>query len=419
VALKEDPEVKLEMSRNGYYRLVIMAKGFGPLVLNPQQQRESQILRKSVLQHFQHLADPRTGRRKDHNLVAMMTIGILAVLCGADGFVAIETYGKANQGWLETFLDLPFGIPSHDTFGRVFGRLDPQELQNSFLGWISSITEKLGLQLIHIDGKTAKGSYDREGELKALHSVSAWSSEWGLVLAQQKVESKSNEITAVPLLLKLLNLKGAIVTLDAMGTQIEIARQIKEAEGEYVLALKGNQGKLNLQVETWFKQAESQNWQGIELTYHQTVEAGHHRIETRQVWAVPVSQLPPLHRQSQWLGLTSLIMVRSTRQLWNKTTTEVRFYLSSLAADAQRHNQVIRSHWSIENSLHWVLDVTFNEDASRVRQGYAAENLGLLRRLSVNLLKRETSKLSLKMKRYRAGMDKNFLMQILAASASE
>jgi predicted transposase YbfD/YdcC len=396
-----------------------MAKGFGPLVLTPQQERESQILRKSVLKHFQHLPDPRTGRRKEHNLVAIITIAILAVLCGADGFVAIETYGKANQAWLETFLDLPFGIPSHDTFGRVFGMLEAQELQNRFLGWVSSITEKLGVELIHIDGKTAKGSYDREGQLKALHSVSAWSSEHGLVLAQQKVESKSNEITAVPLLLKLLNLKGAIVTLDAMGTQIDIARQIKQAEGDYVLALKGNQGKLNQQVEAWFKQAESQNWQGIEFSYDETVEAGHQRIETRQVWAVPVSELPPLHRQSQWAGLTTVVMVRSTRQLWNGTTTEVRFYISSLAADARRHNQVIRSHWSIENSLHWVLDVTFNEDASRIRQGDAAENLGLLRRLSVNLLKREPSKLSLKMKRYKAGMNQNFLLQILAASAAE
>jgi predicted transposase YbfD/YdcC len=396
-----------------------MTKGFGSPVLPPQQQREAKLLRQSVLQHFQHLPDPRTGRRKDHNLVARITIGMLAVLCGADGFVAIETYGKANQAWLETVLDLPCGIPSHDTFGRVFGMLEPQELQTSFLAWVSSITEKLGISLIHIDGKTAKGAYDREGQLKALHPVSAWSSEHGLVLAQQKVDRKSNEITAVPLLLKLLQLKGTIVTLDAMGTQIDIARQIKQAEGEYVLALKGNQGKLSQQVKAWFEQAESQNWQGIEFTYHETVEAGHHRLETRQVWAVPVSQFPPLHRQSQWLGLTTVVMVRSTRQLWNGTTTQVRFYLSSLAADAQRHNRVIRSHWSIENSLHWVLDVTFNEDASRIRQGYAAENLGLLRRLSVNLLKREPSKLSLKMKRYKVGMDKNFLLHILAASAAE
>ncbi len=395
-----------------------MGKGFGQLVLNPQQEREAEILRKSVLQYFQQLQDPRVERTKDHSLVAIITIAILAVLSGADGFVALETYGKAKQAWLETFLDLPQGIPSHDTFGRVLSLLDPQELRNSFLGWVSSITKKLDLELIHVDGKTAKGSYDREGKLKALHSVSAWSSEHGLVLAQQKVDRKSNEITAGPLLLKLLNLKGTIVTLDAMGTQREIATQIKQSEGDYVLALKGNPGKLSQQVSDWFEQAQAKNWQGIKSSYYEKVETGHNRIETRCCWAVSISQLPPLHRQSQWMGLTTVVMVKSTGQLWNKTTTAVRFYISSLEVDAQCHNRVIRSHWSIENSLHWVLDVTFNEDASRVRQGHAAENLGLWRRLSVNLLKREPSRQSLKMKRYKAGMDNNFLLKILAASAA-
>lgn len=394
-----------------------MTKGFGPPVVRPHEVREAKILRQSVIQHFQAIEDPRVDRTKRHSLMAIITIAILAVLAGADSFVAIETYGKAKQAWLEKFLDLPNGTPSHDTFARVLAALEPGELQASFLSWVSSISEKLSIELIHIDGKTAKGSYDREGKLKALHSVSAWSSEYGLVLGQQKVDGKSNEITAVPLLLQLLNLKGAVVTLDAMGTQTAIAAQIKQAEGEYVLALKGNQGKLNQQVEAWFEQAQANAFSGIEHSYHSSVEAGHHRIETRQVWSVPVSQLPPLHRQSQWLGLTTVVMVKRTRQLWNKTTTEVCFYVSSLQADAARHNQVIRSHWSVENSLHWVLDVTFNEDASRIRQGQAPENLGILRRLSVNLLKREPSKLSLAMKRYKAGMDNEFLLKILAASA--
>lgn len=355
-----------------------MTKGFGQLVRNPKQEREWKILRHSVLTHFQQLPDPRSGSRRDHNLVAIITIAILAVLCGADGFVAIETYGKAKREWLETFLDLPHGIPSHDTFGRVFSRLDPQELHNSFLGWVNSITEKLGLSLIHIDGKTAKGSYDREEKLKALHSVSAWSSEHGLVLGQQKVDSQSNEITAVPLLLKLLNLKGAVVTLDAMGTQIDMARQIKEGEGDYVLALKGNQGKLLTQVKTWFDQARATNWQEIDYTYHETVESGHHRLETRQVWAVPVSQLPPLHRQKQWLGFTTVVMVRSSRRLWNQTTTVVRFYISSLPADAPLHNQIIRSHWSIENGLHWVLDVTKERRCQSDSSGTRGGKLGVV-----------------------------------------
>lgn len=349
--------------------------------------------------------------------MAIVTIAILAVLAGADGFVAIERYGRAKQRWLETFLDLPHGIPSHDTFGRVIGALDPQGLETGFLAWVSGMTEALGLELIHIDGKTARGSYDREGNLKALHSVSAWSSEHGLVLAQQRVDSKSNEITAVPVLLKLLNLKGTVVTLDAMGTQTAIATQIKQAEGDYVLALKGNQGTLHRAVETWFDQAQASGWDGLDYDYHETMESSHHRIETRQVWTVPVSQLPLLPRQGKWTGLSTVVMVRSTRQLWNKTTTEVRFYISSLPSNAVRHAQVIRSHWSVENSLHWVLDVTFNEDASRIRQGDAAPNLGLIRRLSVSLLKREPSKLSLKMKRYTAAMDNDFMLKILAASA--
>jgi predicted transposase YbfD/YdcC len=396
-----------------------MAQGFGQRVLKPQEQRGATILRKSVLQHFQDLEDLRVERGQHHRLVSLVSIAILAILAGGDSFVAIERYGVAKQAWLETFLELPYGIPSHDTFGRVMAMLSPEALETRFLAWVSNISERLGVELIHIDGKTARGSYDREGQLKALHSVSAWSSEHGLVLGQQTVDRKSNEITAVPLLLKLLNLKGTIVTLDAMGTQTAIAAQIKQAEGDYVLALKGNQGKLHQAVEQWFEEAERQGWSGIEHQVTETLESGHHRTEHRQLWAVPITQLPALPRQSQWLGLTTVVRVRSTRVLWNKTTTDVRFYLSSLAPDAVRHAQVIRSHWSVENSLHWVLDVTFNEDASRIRQGYASQNMALLRRLSVSLLKREPSNMSLAMKRYTAALDNNFLLKILAASAPE
>ncbi|MEM6716892.1 MAG: ISAs1 family transposase [Cyanobacteria bacterium P01_C01_bin.147] len=396
-----------------------MAQGFGKRVLKPQEQREAKILKQSILKHFQDLDDPRVEGGQHHPLVSLVSIAILATLAGADSFVAIERYGTAKQSWLETFLKLPDGIPSHDTFGRVMAMLSPEALESRFRAWVSGISERLGVELIHIDGKTVRGSYDRQGHLKALHSVSAWSSEHGLVLGQQRVDTKSNEITAVPLLLKLLNLKGTIVTLDAMGTQTAIATQIKQAEGDYVLALKGNQGRLHQGVEQWFEQAQQRGWPDIEYQFIETWESGHHRTEHRQLWAVPITQLPPLPRQSQWLGLTTVVMVRSTRVLWNKTTTEVRFYLSSLAPEAQRHAQGIRSHWSIENSLHWVLDVTFNEDASRIRQGYAAENMALLRRLSVSLLKQEPSKMSLNMKRYTAALDNDFLLKILAASAPE
>ena len=204
-----------------------MTQGFGKLVLTPKQKREAKILTQSVLQNFQNLKDPRVGRRRDHNFISIISIAILAVLSGADGFVDIETYGKAKQRWLETFLDLPHGIPSHDTFGRVFAMLEPEEVHKCFQTWVKTISEKMSLKLIHIDGKTLRKSYDREKKLKALHSVSAWSSEHNLVLAQQKVESKSNEIKAIPLILNLLNLKDAVVTVDAMGTQIKIVKQIK------------------------------------------------------------------------------------------------------------------------------------------------------------------------------------------------
>ena len=396
-----------------------MAQGFGQRVLKPQEQREAKILKRSVLQHFQDMEDPRVERGQNHPLVSLVSIAILATLAGADSFVAIERYGKAKQSWLETFLELPEGIPSHDTLGRVMALLSPEDLETRFLAWVSRISERLGVELVHIDGKTVRGSYDRDGQLKALHSVSAWSSEHGLVLGQQKVDAKSNEITAVPLLLKVLNLKGTIVTLDAMGTQTAIATQIKQAEGDYVLALKGNQGQLHQAVKQWFEEAERQGGLGLEHQFTETLESGHNRTEHRQLWAVPITQLPPLPRQSQWVGLTTVVMVRRTRHLWNKTTTEIHFYLSSLTPDAVRHAQVIRSHWSVENSLHWVLDVTFNEDASRIRRGYASQNMALLRRLSVSLLKREPSKMSLAMKRYTAALDNDFLLKILAASVAE
>lgn len=396
-----------------------MSQGFSPPVIPPQQIREAKILERSVIRHFQGISDPRETSRITHPLTSIITIAILAVISGADGCLAIEAYGKAKQSWLETFLDLPGGIPSHDTFGNVLAMLDPKELENCFLAWIKTITEKMGIELIHIDGKELNGSYDREDKLKSLHSVSAWSSEYGLSLAQQKVDSKSNEIKAVPLLLKLLDLKGAIVTLDAMGTQFAIAQQIIAAKGNYNLALKGNQGKLSKQVEQWFKEAEKHDWQGIEYSYHETFDGGHYRSESRQVWSVSVNQLPPLHRQEIWHGLSTVIMVKSTRVLWNKTTTAVRFYISSLEPDAERDCHIIRSHWSIENSCHWVLDVVFHEDASRIRKGHGAQNFGTLRRLSLNLLKKEPSKQSLKMKRFSAGMNNDFLMEILAASEME
>jgi predicted transposase YbfD/YdcC len=393
-----------------------MSKGFGTPASAPPSPTIKK-LKHSLIKQFESLEDPRVKRQPEHLLLDIVAIAILAVISGADDMVAVETYGKAKQSWLATFLALPNGIPSHDTFSRVLALLDPQQLQACFLKWVQQLTDQLEINLINIDGKTARGSYDREQSLKALHTVSAWACEHHLVLAQQRVESKSNEITAIPELLNLLDINGAIITLDAMGTQRQIATQIIEQGGDYILALKGNQGSLHQGVKAFFESAQANQWAGIEHSYDDATEAGHHRIEHRQAWAVALSQVPGLVTRSKWRGLATLVMVKRKRQLWNKTTNEVCFYITSLAADATQLAQAIRAHWGIENSLHWVLDVTFKEDQSRIRAGHGPENIGLLRRLSLNLLKREASKQSLRQKRYRAAMDNDFLVKVLLSNA--
>lgn len=395
-----------------------MTTGFGTPPVSPPSPTVKK-LKQSLIKQFQALEDPRVKRKPEHLLIDIVAIAMLAVLSGANDMVAIETYGKAKQAWLETFLELPNGIPSHDTFSRVLALLNPQHLHECFLSWVHLITDQLELKLINIDGKTARGSYDREQSLKALHTVSAWASEHHLVLAQQRVESKSNEITAIPELLNLLDIKGAIITLDAMGTQREIAAQIVGQGGDYILALKGNQGTLHTQVKAFFKAAEQSQWAGIDVSYGECIEAGHHRIERRQVWAVPISQVPDLPNRDKWQGLATVVMVKRERRLWNKTTTDVCFYITSLAADATLLAQAIRSHWGIENSLHWILDVTFREDHSRIRTGHGPENMGLLRRLALNLLKREPSKQSLPQKRYRAAMDDDFVVKVLLGQEAD
>ena len=388
-----------------------MSTGFTPPSSAPSTTAKK--LKQSLIKPFEALDDPRVKRQPEHLLVDIVAIAILAVLSGANDMVAVETYGKAKQSWLETFLALPNGIPSHDTFSRVLALLDPQQLHECFLSWVHQITDQLEIKLIHIDGKTARGSYDREQSLKALHTVSAWASEQHLMLAQHRVEGKSNEITAIPELLQLLDINGAIITLDAMGTQRDIAAQIVEQGGDYILALKGNQDTLHKRVKAFFQAAEQNRWAEIDATYSERTQSGHHRIEHRQVWAVPISQVSEVPNQSNWRGLATVVMVKRERRLWNKITTEVCFYITSLGADATLLAQAIRAHWGIENSLHWVLDVTFREDQSRIRNGHGPENIGLLRRLALNLLKREPSKQSLTQKRYRAAMDNDFVIRVL------
>lgn len=373
-------------------------------------------LKESIDKYFGSIRDQRVVTRSAHKLVDIIAIAILAILCGADGWVGIETYGKAKEEWLKTFLELPNGIPSHDTFGRVFSQLDPEVLEQNFQSWMKVIAEGLGLEIVAIDGKNLKGSYDRENSLKSLTMVSAWSSNHQLVLGQVAVAKKSNEITAIPILLEQLDLKGGIITIDAMGTQTAIAKQIKTAEADYILALKANHPSLAKAAQSWFEENKEHHDNHQIINTKLTCEAGHNRLEKRRFWQVPVEEVFSPAKIAQWDGLQTLVIEESCRHLWNQTTRSVRFFLSSLNPQFPHFPASIRSHWGVENQLHWCLDVVFSEDDSRIRKDHSPRNMTILRRLALNLLRQDTAKGSLKMKRYRAGLDNNFLLQILSHS---
>jgi predicted transposase YbfD/YdcC len=301
----------------------------------------------------------------------------------------------------------------------VFERINPKEFEQCFQVWIQSLIEKLGVEVVAIDGKALKGSYDRKSQLKALHLVSAWSKEHRLVLGQTKVNAKSNEITAIPALLEMLDLSGCIITIDAMGTQKSIAKKIIEGDSDYILSLKDNHPTLHQQVKNWFETSLSLGFKGVDVNINQRVEKGHHRIEKRQVYTVPVSQIPALHEQDDWLGLKTVVMVVRSIQHWNKITNEVQFYISSLKSDANKIGSAIRQHWGIENSLHWTLDVTFHEDESRIRSLHSPQNFALLRRIALNALERESSfRRSIRQKSRRAAMNDRYMLSVLAAALS-
>jgi predicted transposase YbfD/YdcC len=369
--------------------------------------------------YFANVEDPRREHSTTlHSLEAILIITILGTICGAHNWVEIEQWGQAQQAWLSEFLDLPNGIPSHDTFGRVFALLDPESLHQAFLAWMSALAQ-LGQEIIALDGKTIRRSLDRADGKGPIHVVSAWASRNALVLAQFKVDAKSNEITALPELLALLNLEGSVVTIDAMGCQVEIARQIIDQGGDYVLSLKENQPSLYAdcaELFAWLKGPHPLA-EEIVLGSDEQVDGGHGRVETRQVWCT--SALDGVVSCERWPGLTSLVMVESTRYIDGVDEVEQRYYISSLPgatdADAKRLNGVIRTHWEIENRVHWVLDVAMAEDTNRTRKGESAQNLALIRKLALNLLRRETSvKTGFAAKQKRAGWDRSYLLKILA-----
>ena len=364
------------------------------------------------ISYFAELADPRQQDRCDHKLIDILFIAICAVICGADGFTDMEEFGIAKETWLRQFLELPNGIPSHDTFGRVLARLNPRAFQQCFLAWVRAVAVLTDQEIVPIDGKTLRRSHDKANGRRAIELVSAWTRRNRLMLGQIKVAADSNEITAVPLLLRLLELKGCIVTLDALHCQKDTAAEILKQEADYVLALKGNQGSLYNEVESFFDAVVHERTFGYEISRHETVDGEHGRIETRRYWHVNAPDY--VKEQADWPGLVSVGMCEARREVNGQRSQEKRYYLSSLGVDAKRFAEAARGHWSIENSLHWILDVVFREDDSRVRIGHAAENFGLLRRMAVNLLQQEkTLKRGVKTKRLKAALDECYLLKVL------
>jgi predicted transposase YbfD/YdcC len=342
----------------------------------------------------------------------VIAITILASVCNADGWTEVELFGQSKQKWLETFLDLPHGIPSHDTFGRVFRVIDPEEFRASFRSWTQALCEKVE-GVVAIDGKTVRRSKDGVLGKRAIHMVNVWAVDNGLALAQEKVDDKTNEITVIPALIELLELEGGIVTIDAMGCQTNIAQTIIDQQADYVLAVKDNQPTLWKDLADSFEHIPP----NASIAHHRTVNKGHGRIEVRECWVTADPEiLTFVNDYKTWPGLTSLVKVTSQRQENDTRSRETRYFISSLPPDAELLLRSIRAHWQIENSLHWVLDMAFREDESRVRKGHAAQNLAVLRQLTLNLLKQDTSvKAGIVAKRKRAGWDHNYLLSLLCS----
>jgi predicted transposase YbfD/YdcC len=371
----------------------------------------------AIEEHFSKVKDPRKDRTKDHKLIDIIAIAICAVICGAEGWTDMESFGKSKESWLKTFLELPNGIPSHDTFGRVFGMIDAQEFQLAFWEWVCAVNELIEGQVVNLDGKCLRGSQDEKLGKRAIYMVSAWAAENEIVLGQRKVDEKSNEITAIPELLKMLAISGCIVTIDAMGTQTNIAQTIIGAQADYVLSVKENQGHLFEDIATVFAVDQASAFKYASYEYNKTTNKAHGRIDIRECWSTSnPAYLCLIRDMEQWSGLRSIAMVRCTRILGDKVTTYVRYYITSLPSHAERILHAVRKHWSIENKLHWVLDVALNEDHSRVRKDQAPENLAVLRHIALNLLKQEkTAKGGIHAKQLQAAWNDDYLLKVLAA----
>lgn len=373
----------------------------------------------TISRHFSELEDPRMERTRLHSLHDVLIIALCAIISGADSWVAVEEYGRAKHEFFARFLRLEHGIPSHDTFGRVFSRLDPEALSRCFVSWMAALARSLGGvvgKVIAIDGKTLRRSFDKAASRSAIHLVSAFAAEARLVVGQVATEEKSNEITAIPKLLAMLDIAGSVVTIDAMGCQKAIVRTLVEGHAEYVISLKGNQGTLHREVREFFEDAEKDGFKGVPHAQIETVDGDHGRIEIRRCWCT--SDVAWFTDRDSWAGLRSFAMVEAERTVGTVTTRERRYFIASLdGRDACSFLGAVRSHWNIENGLHWVLDVAFREDESRVRKDHAAENLATMRHIALNLLKREkTAKVGVATRRLKAAWDETYLLRVLAAA---
>jgi predicted transposase YbfD/YdcC len=375
---------------------------------NPSQQPTPEV---SVLKHFGRLKDPRRAHRRLHLLSDVLAIALCAVIAGAQDWQEVETFGRKRHGWLKGFLKLPHGVPSHDTFERVFDRLDPGAFQACFRRWVEALQQALRIKHVAIDGKTLRRSGSEA--LGPLHVVSAWATAQRLSLGQVAVAEKTNEITAIPELLDLLEIHGALVTIDAMGCQKAIAQKVLDRGADYVLTVKDNQERLAADIHQALIDAAERDFAGLEHDIYETSERGHGRQEYRRYTVV--HSTVGIRDAADWPGLTTIGMCWSERTVNGDTSEELRYFIGSRKAGARAYGKALRQHWGIENSLHWQLDVTFDEDQSRVRKRNAAENLALLRRLTLSLLQAHPAKLSIAKKRFAAALDPDFLEEILRA----
>lgn len=368
---------------------------------------------RGVLRMLDQVEDPRVNRTRRHSLTDMLFVTICAVLSGADGWTEVELFGETKLDWLRQFVPLANGIPSHDTFGRVFARLDPVQLEQCYLQWMSALAEATEGRLIAIDGKTIRRSFDKAGGKAAIHMVSAWCEANHLVLGQVATAEKSNEITAIPQLLEMLDVRRAVVTIDAMGCQKEIAAKIVEGKGHYLLQVKENHPTLHARVKETFDELTGRGIACVPCQHYEETCSGHGRIETRRIWTTDWTDW--YQERHEWAGLKSFVCVESVRRIGDHCSTERRYFISDLdGRDAKAMLGYARGHWGIENKVHWSLDMTFREDTLRNRVGHSAENLSRIRRLALNLLRRDKScKVGAKGKRLRAAMETDYLLQVL------